>query len=147
MKRPWLVRILVALQALPVLLTVGATAFAWWEILQPVNIIFRSRLPLMFLVENVVGVVGVLFFYSPYLMWIGRRSGWFLSVILNTACAGLFCWDPFNSDGTLAWDDIGTALWCVVMLVLLFLPAVRRFVHQCDPDSRTGQIPAQNMMV
>ena len=137
-KRPWVLWVIMFMQGVPAAAVVGILAWLLWSMVAEGPIfLLPDRFVRAVAAQLILGVVSLLFVNSVYLLWTGQRSGWLWALGLSVSGTALFLLDPLNSDGSVAWDDLGIAAWFAGTIFLLFLPSVRLHfsTHELAKDS------------
>lgn len=131
MKRPLLAWIVVALQALTGLGALVLAAIVLWKTRDPKLLAEGSEtINGLYLGAAILGGAGLVFLVAGALLWKQWRAGWWLTLFINGLTAATLWYDPLFENDPLLSEDTAIGLWFVVSVVLLFWPAVRRFVFQ-----------------
>ena len=143
MKRPFLVRIVVALQALTGLGALVLAAIVLWKTRDPKLIAEGAEtIHGLYLGAAIVGGAAIIFLVAGVLLWEQWRTGWWLTLFINGLIAAALWYDSLFENDPLISEDTAIGLWFVVSMVLLFFPAVRRFVFQkvVLPPAEAGSV-------
>lgn len=131
MKRPRLVRVLVALQVVTAFASLAIAAAALWKTRDPKLIAEGAEtIHGLYLGAAIVGGAALVFLAGGVLLWKRWRIGWWMAMAMNLLMVFAFAYDPLFEHEPFFSEDTPLGLWFVVSVVLLFLPAVRRFVFR-----------------
>lgn len=128
MKRPWLVRITVAAQALMAGACIVVVGLVLRETRNP-KIIAEGTETMhgLYLGAEIVGGAALVYVLCAVGLWKRWLWTWWLGIALNGLIGGAILLDPIT-DRSFEWDEIWLGACFAAMVVLLLLPPVRKFI-------------------
>ena len=87
----------------------------------------------LYLGASIVGGCALVYAIGAAGLWKRWRWAWWLSLLVNVVVAALLLWDPVIEHEKWDWEDNGIGAGLLVLVILLLLPAVRRFIFKRGP--------------
>lgn len=129
MRRPWLVTITAALEAL-LSLALIATA---------VILVRKSGDASGPVAAGILGGIGLLAVVSCWGLWKSRAWGWWLALLIDSLGLTAFLWDPVTRRVKPDPDELAFIIMFALLVFLVLLSPVRRFLlRQDEKRAETG---------
>jgi uncharacterized membrane protein (DUF2068 family) len=127
MRRPRAATIAIWIESVVAAVLIGTAVYAFLEAVHARNARVEDQFEDALITAGVMGAIGVPVLIASWGLWKSKAWGWWLGVVFDLLGLIVFLWDPIERR---VWPDIQELFFTVffsITLVLLFVPAVRRF--------------------